>query len=81
MEEPCDLLMALGTRTSLKLEGDFSELQVVSTLGKICGAPHKKKKSLCYCKYLCLVENHHLRFLVINIMGVVAKFFLALNSC
>jgi len=31
--------MAFGTRTSLELEGYFSELQVVSALGKICGAP------------------------------------------
>jgi len=35
--------MAFGTRTSLELEGDFSNLQVVSALGKICGAALKKK--------------------------------------
>jgi hypothetical protein len=31
--------MAFSTGSSLELEGDFSKLQVVGALGKICGVP------------------------------------------
>jgi hypothetical protein len=72
--------MAFGTRTSLELEGNFTKLQVVSVLGKICGVPLKKKKKTVLLQISLFNEEPPFEILG-NIMGVVAKTFLAPNSC